>query len=246
MQQNQLLSDGQAPSISGTPAAKDEPQSVPSATSRTAAMAMTRENSQDPEQVRTHDALVTDPMGALYEVTKLRNLRANSFGRSNRPRQLSVLESDFISKGVVTQAQAEEMFRVFNTSLNHYLWGGVALVHDNLTSVRRSSPLLAAAIITVTALHIPGNEKLFDVGYAQFTSLVSDTMFARYHNLDEIRALAIGAFWLSDVSCKFDCYLVDSSANYRQGTYPAMQFELLLNSICIRTIPEPCVAHAST
>jgi len=179
---------------------KHEPHSILSAPP---AMAMTRENSQDPELARRHDApLVTDPMGALYEVTKLRNLRANSFGRSQRPHPTSILENDFITKGIVTLAQGEEMFRVFSTSLNHFLWGGVALVHDTLASARRSSSLLAAAIICVTALHIPGNEKLFETAYGLFTNLVCETMFARYHNLDEIRALAIGAFWLSDVSCK--------------------------------------------
>lgn len=167
---------------------------------RPAGMAMTRDNSREPEQGRASDALVTDPMGALYEVTKLRNLRHGSFGRILPPRQ-TTLENDFISKGAITLAEAEELFRVFHTSLNQYLWEGVALLHDNLTSVRRSSSLLAAAITTVTALHIPGNEKTFGICYAEFTNLVCDSMFARYHSLDEIRALAIGAFWLSDVSC---------------------------------------------
>lgn len=136
-------------------ARKDAVLSTPT---RPAGMAMTRDNSREPEQGRSNDAIVADPMGALYEVTKLRNLRLGSQGRILPPRQ-TTLENDFISKGAISLADAEELFRVFNTSLNQYLWAGVALLHDNLTSVRRSSSLLTAAITTVTALHIPGNEE---------------------------------------------------------------------------------------
>lgn len=168
--------------------------------SRTSGMAMTRENSQEPVPSRTDDTLITDPMGALYEVTKLRNLRSNRHGHVYAARS-TILEDDFISKGKVSEADAEELFRTFSTSLNHYLWGGIALVHENLVSVRRSSSLLLAAIFTVTALHLPGKEEVFDICYAEFTALVCDSMFDRYHTLDGIRALCIGAFWLSDVSC---------------------------------------------
>jgi hypothetical protein len=166
-------------------------------------MAMTRESSQEPAQSRENDTLVTDPMGALYEVTKLRNLRSNNLHRHGNVHaaKSTILEDDFISKGKVSEADAEELFSTFSTSLNHYLWGGIALVHEDLVSVRRSSSLLLAAIFTVTALHVPGKEQVFDICYAEFTALVCDSMFDRYHSLDAIRALCIGAFWLSDVSC---------------------------------------------
>lgn len=90
----------------------------------------------------------------------------------------------------------------FSISLNQYLFGGVALVHDDLTSVRKSSSLLASAIIAVTALHVRGKDEVFDAAYTEFISLVSDSMFDRRHGLDDLRAFCIGAFWLSDVSCK--------------------------------------------
>ncbi|KFX98547.1 hypothetical protein V490_02256 [Pseudogymnoascus sp. VKM F-3557] len=171
---------------------------------RTSSMAMTRESSQEPAQSRENDTLVTDPMGALYEVTKLRNLRSNNLHRHGNVHatKSTILEDDFISKGKVSEADAKELFSTFSTSLNHYLWGGIALVHEDLVSVRRSSSLLLAAIFTVTALHVPGKEQVFDICYAEFTALVCDSMFDRYHSLDAIRALCIGAFWLSDVSWK--------------------------------------------
>lgn len=159
-------------------------------------MAMTRENSQEPPI--QGEAAVVAPMASLFEVTRLRNLRSNLDGRAA---DVSPMENDFISQGKISEQEAEELFKVFRDSLNHYLWGGIALVHDSLKSVRASSSQLLAAILAVTALHIPHAEQIFDTCYAEFLSLVSTSMFDRYHSLDDVRALCIGAFWLSDVSC---------------------------------------------
>lgn len=164
-------------------------------------MAMTRENSHEPESTKLEGALFSAPMGSLYEVTRLRNLRSNLQQHIHAPRPTQ-LEEDFISKGMISEAEAQQLFELFCTSLNHYLWGGIALVHETLVSVRRSSSLLLVAILTVTALHIPGRERIFDVCYGEYTKLICKSMLDRYHTLDGIRGLCIGAFWLSDVSCE--------------------------------------------
>ncbi|KAH8657211.1 hypothetical protein BGZ60DRAFT_142213 [Tricladium varicosporioides] len=173
-----------------------------------AAMAMTRENSQEPDpggDAKTN-TIVADPMGSLYEVTKLRNLRSNSQSKS---RQYNTsMDDDIISCGRVTVQDAEQLFQHFSKYLNAYLWGGIALVHSNLTAVRRSSSLLLAAILTVSALHVPGMEEVFDVCYAEFVELICDSMLDRYHTLDGIRGLTIGAFWLSDLSWKLSGHAV--------------------------------------
>ena len=157
-------------------------------------MAMTRENSQDPD---TEPELISAPMGSLFEVTKLRNLR------SNLPMQLplaSGVEDDVISRGLLPLEEAEKLFEFFSRRMNHFLWGGISLVHSDLASTRRSSSLLSTAILVVAALHIPGRNDIFDTCYATFVSTLSSTTFRRYHSLDDIRGLAIGAFWLSDLS----------------------------------------------
>jgi len=166
-----------------------------------AAMAMTRENSQEPDHNDPKTStIVTDPMGSLYEVTKLRNLRSNPHSRS---RQYNTsIDDDLISCGKVTVQDAEQLFQYFSKYLNAYLWGGIALVHSDLMAVRHSSSLLLVAILTVSALHVPGMEDVFDVCYAEFVELICDSMLDRYHTLDGIRGLTIGAFWLSDLSCK--------------------------------------------
>jgi hypothetical protein len=167
-------------------------------------MDMTREASPESagQVPPDEEALVAAPMASLFEVTKLRNLRSNVQTRINQ-RTRTALRDDFVSQGRVNLADAEDLFRRFCISLNQYLWGGIALLHDTLTAVRESSSLLLAAILAVTALHVPGKEEIFDVAYAEFLALVSESMFDRYHNLDDLRALCIGAFWLSDVSCMF-------------------------------------------
>jgi len=165
-------------------------------------MDMTREASPESggQAQADEDVLVATPMASLFEVTKLRNLRSNVQTRANQ-RSRTALQEDFVSQGRVSLADAEDLFGRFCVSLNQYLWGGIALLHDNLTAVRESSSLLLAAILAVTALHVPGKEQIFDVAYAEFLALVSESMFDRYHNLDDLRAFCIGAFWLSDVSC---------------------------------------------
>ncbi|KAH8791003.1 hypothetical protein F5882DRAFT_400851 [Hyaloscypha sp. PMI_1271] len=179
-------------------------------TSQSATMAMTRENSQERPgfEEAGNDILIAAPMGSLYEVTKLRNLRSNPHGYFKQSTAAPLEDKDFISSGEIGLDEAEEMFQIFERSLNQYLWGGIVLLHKDLLSVRRSSSLLLAAILTVTALHIPGKTSTFDVCYAEFLDLVSASMMDRYHTLDGIRGLCIGAFWLSDVSWKLSGHAV--------------------------------------
>jgi hypothetical protein len=167
-------------------------------------MDMTRDNSQEPEVEEPE--LVSAPMRSLYEVTKLRNLRSNL---NSEPQPASnSLEDDFISRGEMPLDEAEKLFAFFKKRMNQFLWGGIALVHDDLTSVRKSSPLLATAIIVVASLHMPESQDTFNICYNEFTMLVSRSTLNRHHTLDEIRALAIGAFWLSDLSWQLSGHAV--------------------------------------
>jgi hypothetical protein len=134
-------------------------------------------------------------------VTKLRNIRSDP-SRNDRAALDRHRQPDFISQGRISLAEAEQLFAAFRGTLNAYLWGGVALVHDTLSSARQSSSLLVAAILAVAALHTQDNGQSFDRCYVMLSELASQTMFQRYHTLDDIRGLCIGAFWLSDLSWK--------------------------------------------
>lgn len=197
-------------------------------------MAMTRENSPDFATTNNHtdaSVLVTEPMGSLYEVTRLRNIRSNQARVSRIGPGVDDQIDDMITRGVgrktttmntiirlICDRSSKKLklrscttceitaYRLrhtantssFHTSLNHYLWVGLEQIHTSLTSVRRSSQLLTATILTVTVLHIPTSGETFDKCYQEFLLLISSSMFSRFHSVDDVRALCIAAFWLSD------------------------------------------------
>ncbi|KKK24964.1 hypothetical protein ARAM_003299 [Aspergillus rambellii] len=165
-------------------------------------LVLTREGSQDPDLQDRE--LVPAPMRSLYEVTKLRDLRNNHI---EEPKS-TLLEEDFLSRGLLSIHEAEELFAYFSRTMNQLLWGGIILVHRDLTSVRRASTLLAAAVLTVAALHIPNRTETLNRCYGEYVSLVSSMSLTRAHTLDDVRALCIGAFWLSELSWKLSGHAV--------------------------------------
>ncbi|PLN76299.1 fungal-specific transcription factor [Aspergillus taichungensis] len=166
-------------------------------------MDVTREASQEPD-LGDREELVPAPMRSLYEVTKLRDLRHNPVQQP----KLTLLEEDFISRGLISIHEAEELFAYFSRTMNQLLWGGIILVHRDLTSVRRASTLLSAAVLTVAALHIPNRTETLNRCYGEYVSLVSDMSLTRAHTLDDIRGLCVGAFWLSELSWKLSGHAV--------------------------------------
>ncbi|KAH7116509.1 hypothetical protein B0J13DRAFT_653439 [Dactylonectria estremocensis] len=165
-------------------------------------MAVTRENSL------AGAVTLEEPMGSLYEVTRLRNIRSNKAKTTKPAEDTPGQLDDFISRGVISEHEAEELYNVFHGTLNHYLWVGLEQTHPSFASVRQSSELLTATILTVTALHIPTSAEAFDVCYREFLHLVSSSMFSRYHSVDDVRGLCIAAFWLSDVSWKLSGHAI--------------------------------------
>jgi hypothetical protein len=78
-------------------------------------MAMTRENSVAPdaaEDAAAESVTVEEPMGTLYEVTRLRNLRSSQ-AHTARPRVEGEHDVvDFISRGVIEQSEADELYEM--------------------------------------------------------------------------------------------------------------------------------------
>lgn len=85
-------------------------------------MAMTRENSLEPvptgmygdQAVGSMATAVTvdEPMGSLYEVTRLRNIRSSRAKMVRPPRDGRDELDDFISKGVISEAEAEGLYKM--------------------------------------------------------------------------------------------------------------------------------------
>jgi hypothetical protein len=120
-----------------------------------------------------------------------RNESLNLVPNGDRSRQ------DLITRGVVSLESAKCFSQVYFQKLDHLLYR-VLKDHDSLSSIRASSPLLTAAVCTVGALHSSSTE--FDACYEDFMKLCTAQVFNKKNTADEVRALCIGAFWLSDVS----------------------------------------------
>jgi hypothetical protein len=104
---------------------------------------------------------------------------------------------DLIARGVVSLENAESLFTIYHGKLDHFLYR-ILVGHNSLTSVRASSPLLTAAVCTVSALHASTPE--YDACYEDFVNLCAAQVFSKTHTVDDVRALCIGAFWLSGIS----------------------------------------------
>lgn len=77
-------------------------------------MAMTRENSAEPAASGDGNEPVTleDPMGSLYEVTRLRNIRSNK-AKTTRPSPNKGEVDDFISRGVISEQEADKLYNMY-------------------------------------------------------------------------------------------------------------------------------------
>jgi hypothetical protein len=94
---------------------------------------------------------------------------------------------------------ADRLTTLYLRRLDHYAYS-IANKFTNLQSIRRRSAKLTAAICTVAALHDPQSDNLYEPCLEEFKRLLSDSMFNRRVDRESLRAMCIGAFWLSDLS----------------------------------------------
>jgi hypothetical protein len=169
-------------------------------------MDMTRDPTAEPD-ILEEFGLATVPMNSLYDLTRIRNL-----SNSNRcDPDSALLKEDFIARGVIPLAEAEELFTRYMQDIRLYLWAGILSPYETLEAVRRNSTLLTAAMLTVAALHTPGHDEALQKCYKVFVSLTYNTCLSRPHNMDDIRAQALGAFYLSNLSWKLSGLAVRSA-----------------------------------
>jgi hypothetical protein len=109
-------------------------------------------------------------------------------------------QQDFISRGVVSLAEAELLFEHYRSRINPLLWDGILCSHKTLHEARESSSLLVATVLTVAALHLPDRETSLRATYDAFVSLMRASCLLRSQNLDDVRGLCIGAFYLTSLS----------------------------------------------
>lgn len=104
---------------------------------------------------------------------------------------------DVITRSILPLDTGEGLFQYYQGSLDRYVYRMLPN-GDTLSDVRSRSSLLTSAICTVAAFcqGSPSYENCLN----DFKAEVSSKTFAKDHTFDDIRALCIGAFWLSDIS----------------------------------------------
>jgi len=113
-------------------------------------------------------------------------------------RRKTIDRSDMITKGLMSAETAEYLLQRYLTSLDPFLYGIVSHLKD-LESVRKASPTLLAAICAVAALHSVEDKDIFEICNKEYRYLVASSLFEK-QNIEFLRALCVGSFWLLNAS----------------------------------------------
>ncbi|KAG9632311.1 hypothetical protein KCU64_g16306, partial [Aureobasidium melanogenum] len=141
------------------------------------------------------ESLQNVPIESLYQITRLRSLRAENSGDESKADE----GSDVVSKGIVSLEEAERLTKLYLGRLDHYAYS-IANKFTDLQSIRRRSVALTNAILTVAALHDPNSNQLFGPCCRELKRVLSESMFVRRIDREYLRAMCIGSYWLSDIS----------------------------------------------
>ncbi|CAG8922768.1 unnamed protein product [Penicillium salamii] len=142
---------------------------------------------------------VQAPIDTYLDIAKLGSPGSseNTPPSTTKHRQNSAPQ-DLISKGVISIAVAETLIERYFARLDPYLYG-ICSGYQSLQQIRATSPVLLAAICTVSALQDPEGQRTYEACNREFRRLVSRSLFEK-HDLEHVRALCISSFWLSDAS----------------------------------------------
>lgn len=145
------------------------------------------------------------PIRSVYQLTKLSALRSPDATESapGVPKHSDNgldTATDLVSRGLLSQEDAERLFSQYIGRLDHYMYGVVNSRYRHLNDVRRKSPILTAAILTVAAMHEPRSNDLYAVCSSDFRRLVTLSLLDRRVDRDYLRALCVASYWLNDIS----------------------------------------------
>ena len=125
-------------------------------------------------------------------------------------------EPDLISSGIISAETGDLLVRQYLDRLDHYLYG-IGSVYTDLKTLR-TSPILLAAVCTISALHDEDKQKVYEACNEEFQRLVSKSLFYT-RGLEYLRALCIGSYWLSDASRILNSDALRRAADVRLPRY---------------------------
>ncbi|KAJ5535782.1 hypothetical protein N7513_008968 [Penicillium frequentans] len=141
---------------------------------------------------------VQAPIDTYLDIAKLGSPGSSANTPPSVTRQRQNLPQDLVTKGVISLSVAETLVERYYTQLDPYLYG-ICSGYRSLQQIRTASPLLFAAVCTVSALQDPQGQSLYEACNREFRRLMSRSLFEK-HDLEHVRALCISSFWLSDAS----------------------------------------------
>ena len=156
-------------------------------------------------------ALPHAPIESLYQLTRLRALRADDSNEERKPTPDFAANhpvNDFISRGIVDLDDAERLFSFFINRIDHFMYKIGSHKYRDLNSLRRASTILTVTICTVAALHDPQSNHLYKNCSREFRRLMSASMFDRRIDRDRMRALCVASYWLHDLSWTISGYAI--------------------------------------
>jgi Fungal Zn(2)-Cys(6) binuclear cluster domain len=171
-------------------------------------------NDNSPKVSPVTENLSHVPIESLYQITGLRSLRATEGVTEDQIRICKQLrDSDFISRGLMQKEDAEYLADFYLKTLDAYVWH-LAGEYKDLEAFRRRSPTLTACILTVAALHDTTRPHVYPICCKEYRRLVANAMFERKIDMEYLRALVIGSYWLSDLSWTLSGYAIRRSSEF--------------------------------
>lgn len=149
------------------------------------------------------------PIESLYQITGLKSLRSQDSITDEQKRICKQLrDTDFISRGQINLQDADQLANYYITRLDPYFYNMTAQ-YECLDDFRRRSPTLTAAVLSVAALHdISAKPELYPLCSKEFKRLVANAMFEPKIDIEYLRALVVGSYWLSDVGWTLSGYAI--------------------------------------
>ena len=173
-----------------------------------------RSYDNSPRMSPMHESLTHAPIESLYQITGLRSLRSQESVTEEQNRICKQLrDTDFISRSVITLEDAEYLADYYLTRLDPFIYG-LTSDYQDLDSFRRRSPTLTACVLTVSALHDTSRPHLYHICNMEYRRLVANAMFERRIDMEYLRALVIGSYWLSDVSWTLSGYAIRRASEF--------------------------------
>jgi len=160
-----------------------------------------------PKATPEDEGLPYVPIHSLYTLTKLSALRSPD----NPEAQKGNAINDFIARGALSLADAESLFSLYRDRLDRYMYG-IGCRYMTLEELRRKSPILSAATLTVAALHDPKADSIYGICSGEFRRLMEKSMFERRIDRDYLRAMCVASYWLSDLSWMLSGYAIRRAA----------------------------------